>query len=82
MPSTGITALFILLGIDLYSLRTYLLKPYSKERLTFVEHICYYRLSVASQCIYEFCSTFVEKYICYYNFSLPYPANTCSPAQD
>lgn len=51
IPSTKIMAPFVLLGDDAYPLKSYLLKPYSKQNLSREERIFNYRLSRARRCI-------------------------------
>lgn len=64
IPSTDISAPFVLLGDDAYPLKTYLLKPYSRQRLTNEERIFNYRLSRARRCVECAFGILVAKWRC------------------
>lgn len=64
IPSTDIAAPFVLLGDDAYPLKRYLLKPYSRQRLTVEERIFNYRLSRARRCVECAFGIMVSKWRC------------------
>ncbi|XP_026816456.1 protein ALP1-like [Rhopalosiphum maidis] len=64
IPLTNISAPFVLLGDDAYPLKTNLLKPYSRKRLTIEERIFNYRLSRARRCVECAFGILVAKWRC------------------
>lgn len=64
IPSTDISSLLDLLGDDAYPLKTNLLKPYSRQRLTIEERIFNYRLSRARRCVECAFGILVAKWRC------------------
>nr|CAI5845003.1 unnamed protein product [Callosobruchus analis] len=64
IPSTNIPAPYVLLGDDAYPLKTYLLKPYSRQRLGIEERIFNYRLSRARRCVECAFGILVAKWRC------------------
>lgn len=64
IPSTNIPAPYVLLADDAYPLKTYLLKPYSRQRLGIEERIFNYRLSRARRCVECAFGILVSKWRC------------------
>nr|CAI5829777.1 unnamed protein product [Callosobruchus analis] len=64
IPSTNIPAPYVLLGDDACPLKTYLLKPYSRQRLGIEERIFNYRLSRARRCVECAFGILVAKWRC------------------
>ncbi|XP_050065695.1 uncharacterized protein LOC126554686 [Aphis gossypii] len=64
IPLTDISTPFVWLGDYAYPLKTNLLKPYSRKRLTVEERILNYRLSRARRCVECAFGTLVAKWRC------------------
>jgi hypothetical protein len=64
MPTTDISTPFVFLGDDVYPLKPYLLKPYSRQNFTDEEMIFNYRLSRARRCVECAFGTLVAKWRC------------------
>lgn len=64
IPSTDISVPFVLLGDDAYPLKTFLLKPYSRQNLTQEQRIFNYRLSRARRCVECAFGILVAKWRC------------------
>nr|CAI5853139.1 unnamed protein product [Callosobruchus analis] len=64
IPSTNIPAPYVLLGDDAYPLKTYLLKPYSRQRLGIEERIFNYRLKALDEypSLHNVCIVNTEKF--------------------